>query len=376
MTIINYGPISLASIQNEFGGVNPISMSEYYAGGPYVPGGTTGSYGAVPVSPNPISIRTFYGLTAIIPTGYWLGGRSGTTQSPYDIYHVDIDGIIFSTDTATNPAAVLTTARYGGSGFNSSSRGYFAGGYYFVGTTNTASTEIDGIAFSTNTAINPAAVTSVTAGVSVNSATAGYTIVTSITSPGTATSQKFLFSTEAISTFTTTFYMSGGTGVSSSTKGYSFLGGNTAGILNAPTANAAYLLFSNDTTVALSASSASSTMRFGTGFNSTTKGYSFGGGEFGGYGLGLKNNIVALSFSTETVETLAAVQSVTLVYSGGVNSTTKGYAGGGNIATITTANNVSTEIQGLLFSNETAINPSAVLSAARDSPVAVQSGAL
>lgn len=46
MTLQTSGPISLSQVQAEFGGSNPISMSEYYRGGSYVPDGsvTYGSY--------------------------------------------------------------------------------------------------------------------------------------------------------------------------------------------------------------------------------------------------------------------------------------------------------------------------------------------
>ena len=54
-----------ADIQTEFGGSNPISLSEYYAGGSYVPAGTSGTYGAVPSS-GTISIRNFYGTTSLV----------------------------------------------------------------------------------------------------------------------------------------------------------------------------------------------------------------------------------------------------------------------------------------------------------------------
>jgi hypothetical protein len=62
MTLPSSGPLTLANIQTEFGGSNPISLSEYYAGGAYVPAGTTGTYGAVPSS-GTISIRNFYGTS-------------------------------------------------------------------------------------------------------------------------------------------------------------------------------------------------------------------------------------------------------------------------------------------------------------------------
>lgn len=59
------GPLSMADIQGEFGGSNPISLSEYYAGGGLVPSGTTGTYGAVPSS-GEISIRNFYGTSNVV----------------------------------------------------------------------------------------------------------------------------------------------------------------------------------------------------------------------------------------------------------------------------------------------------------------------
>jgi hypothetical protein len=65
MTLPSSGPLTLADIQTEFGGSNPISLSEYYAGGAYVPAGTSGTYGAVPSS-GAISIQNFYGTSSVI----------------------------------------------------------------------------------------------------------------------------------------------------------------------------------------------------------------------------------------------------------------------------------------------------------------------
>ena len=66
MALPSSGPLSLSDIQGEFGGSNPISLSEYYAGGGLVAPGTTGTYGAVPSS-GEISIRNFYGTSATPP---------------------------------------------------------------------------------------------------------------------------------------------------------------------------------------------------------------------------------------------------------------------------------------------------------------------
>ena len=62
MALPTSGPLALTDIQTEFGGSNPISLNEYYAGGSYVPAGTSGTNGAVP-SLGEISIANFYGTT-------------------------------------------------------------------------------------------------------------------------------------------------------------------------------------------------------------------------------------------------------------------------------------------------------------------------
>lgn len=68
MPIPSSGAISLDTIQTEFGGSNPISLSEYYAGGSYVPAGTSGTNGAVPSS-GEISFSIFYGTSDyVMPT--------------------------------------------------------------------------------------------------------------------------------------------------------------------------------------------------------------------------------------------------------------------------------------------------------------------
>lgn len=75
------GPLSLADIQTTFvGGSNPISMSEYYAGGTYVPSGTVGYPGgvstAIPAS-GAISIGNFYGSENSVQAYYAIVGGGG-----------------------------------------------------------------------------------------------------------------------------------------------------------------------------------------------------------------------------------------------------------------------------------------------------------
>lgn len=56
------GAISLSQIQTEFGGANPISMSEYYRGGAYTTSNNTG----VPTS-GQISMSQFHGTSGFVP---------------------------------------------------------------------------------------------------------------------------------------------------------------------------------------------------------------------------------------------------------------------------------------------------------------------
>lgn len=95
MALPSSGPLTLANIQTEFGGSNPISLSEYYAGGAYVPAGTSGTYGAVPSS-GTISIRNFYGTSNIVINflnEFISATRRGSAATAS--YRVDNDGLVY-----------------------------------------------------------------------------------------------------------------------------------------------------------------------------------------------------------------------------------------------------------------------------------------
>lgn len=110
MTLPSSGPLSLSDIQTEFGGSNPISLSEYYAGGAYVPAGTTGTFGAVPSS-GTISLRNFYGTTKYLDSQtvtvgiFDLGGGYGT----YYGYFAGVTGAI--SDGTSNMYSGATIGR-------------------------------------------------------------------------------------------------------------------------------------------------------------------------------------------------------------------------------------------------------------------------
>ena len=71
--------ISFSKIQTEFGGVNPISLNEYYAGGPYVPSGAEGFLGNVPTE-GAISCLDLAGVTLV-----QVYVRGIASQSGFDI---------------------------------------------------------------------------------------------------------------------------------------------------------------------------------------------------------------------------------------------------------------------------------------------------
>ena len=90
MALPTSGTLTLADIQTEFGGSNPIGLSEYYAGGSYVPAGTSGTNGAVPSS-GTISISDFYGTgvqrtVTVSPTSQSATGTSSShTWNPVTV---------------------------------------------------------------------------------------------------------------------------------------------------------------------------------------------------------------------------------------------------------------------------------------------------
>jgi len=100
MTLQTSGAISLSQVQSEYGGSNPISMSEYYRNGSYVPSSNVGSYSSYQANVN---------------SYYWSDvGNSGTVQIEWN------NSIVAS--------------------FQSSATTYIAGGYeYQKGTLFTSS---------------------------------------------------------------------------------------------------------------------------------------------------------------------------------------------------------------------------------------------
>ena len=122
MTLPSSGALSLSQIQSEFGGSNPINLSEYYRGGSLVPahGNTTG----IPSS-GQISVSQFYGKSNTAPIDNAFSGTIGQTSPAPNKYGVVRRGASrsnspvlftntpstygsFSDNTFTNPAGTVT----------------------------------------------------------------------------------------------------------------------------------------------------------------------------------------------------------------------------------------------------------------------------
>lgn len=109
MALPSSGPLSLNDIKGEFGGPTSPSLGNYYAGGTYVPPGTTGTYGAVPSS-GAISIQNFYGTSnAVISiTDQYIVDFSGGPAYAY--YFLTAGGLVQSSIQAggTGPTTLET----------------------------------------------------------------------------------------------------------------------------------------------------------------------------------------------------------------------------------------------------------------------------
>lgn len=71
MALQGSGAISFLQMQSEFGGANPISMSEYYKGGVYVPQTVTVPAGAWVYAPPTVSNTFIFNSTTARSYFYW-----------------------------------------------------------------------------------------------------------------------------------------------------------------------------------------------------------------------------------------------------------------------------------------------------------------
>lgn len=99
MTLQTSGAISLNDLATEFGGAQPHSLSEYYAGGGLVPAGASGTNGTVPSS-GAISLSNFYGVSNYADFALTLQyNLTGTESNVYPVlgvlYQPNTNGLLF-----------------------------------------------------------------------------------------------------------------------------------------------------------------------------------------------------------------------------------------------------------------------------------------
>jgi hypothetical protein len=111
------GPLSLAQIQGEFGGSNPISMSEYYRGGGFVTNNNT----SVPTS-GTIAVSNFYGTVRRIFIPITISSstynfdvyanRGGSYVAGISDLQVTVNGGVRVGSTSTGAYAMLVTSSF------------------------------------------------------------------------------------------------------------------------------------------------------------------------------------------------------------------------------------------------------------------------
>lgn len=387
---------------------------------------------------NPLCVlstaRVGIGAVASSIKGYFAGGRIG----PYGFSasHVlkIIDGMNFSTETAINHFTNLSENRHHPFSLQSSTKGYFAGGWKgsHIITENASLSSIDRLTFSSETMSILSAHLSIPRrhGANVSSATKGYAAGGVQSSLGTTRIDGIVFTSETafVSTAVLKSVRFAFSGIASTTKGY--FGGGVGPVLNAAD-NVFYseiLQYVFATETSLNATAYLSIKRYGlAGASAVTKGYFAGGwyesgeplmsnaidgldfvtdtainpsatlrrtrysakgiscneqlpitlstkGYFAGGWTGSatettpcnSNKIDALSFATNTAVASTAVLTVARRIIGGVNSSDKGYFGGGNIGTYQFQSSaIINAIDGIIFASETVFDPSATLRTTR-----------
>ena len=111
MTLPNSGSLALSQIQSEFGGSNPISLSEYYRGGPLV--ASIPNTSPIPSS-GTIAVSNFYGTSSSIPSDLNLAYRWGYTSTggkfPTNTYSPNLSGGNWNDNSLVSNSVPATVA--------------------------------------------------------------------------------------------------------------------------------------------------------------------------------------------------------------------------------------------------------------------------
>lgn len=123
------GAIGLAAVQAEFGGANPISLSEYYRGGSLVNASTAaGTSGAQIAASGAIRLGDFRGVSAAGPVAAW----GGSTVSYARSGGAATAGVVFQTDGSLTQygSASVVSSLPGGSQWYSTITGGIGSSYW------------------------------------------------------------------------------------------------------------------------------------------------------------------------------------------------------------------------------------------------------
>jgi hypothetical protein len=398
-----------------------LAGNEQAQGVGYVAGGSMSSF----VNGNTLEGIDFATGATFLPAVFLTSWRYGSVGISNDTYGmvcggigsggtVDfMDGIIFSSETAYNTANSLSLVRSSGAGLNSTTAGYFCGGYNggaqstiskvtFPATSSTiaatlavaryhnggisgtstgivgggvtgggaASNEIDGLTFSTDAAINPAATLSTArSGIATcDTNTKGYFMAGS-----TGTSYTLAVNTvsgfDIVNQIGYVINSTLGTacwtpaGVSGNTKGYQLGGQISSGGTFWQTVGINYLTeitFSNSYSLTYARSQPAGNLQSRHLHSTAGRAY-FGGGSTANSAATVTNNIDTVNGTNDTCTEIAGNLATSRSGLAGVSSKTMGLYGGGLLSSSAPSN----EIDGVYFATQTTLNPSAALSVVR-----------
>jgi hypothetical protein len=306
------------------------------------------------------SNKIVYAIFTINEAGYFTGGNNSSAQN-------FIDKLLFSNESRSTLAVVLSQSIRNQSACNSTLAGYFSGGVNDVD-----QSFIDRLLFS-NESRSTLATTlsqSIRLQSACNSTLSGYFaggvwVDTNNNWYSYSYIDKLLFSNESRITLATILSQitARHSACNSTISGYFSGGVNGSGCQSFIDK----LLFSNESRITLT-TTLSQSIYHQSACNSTLVGY-FAGGFNGNY----QSYIDKLSFSNETRTTLAAILSVTVMWQSACNSTLSGYFAGGENSNETI---VFSFIDKLSFSNESRTTLATTLSQTVYKQSACQSGGI
>lgn len=292
--------------------------------------------------------------------GYFLGGLTRIQSPLNNTSYTEIDGINFTTEAAINPAAALVQQRFGAFSTQSTTKGYVAGGVYNPVPSSPVGVWInsfENITFSTESgsAMGITLAAGRYQGASTQNTTRAYFLGGNASGSVTSEVDGLVFSSETYDNpaSTLTNITLSNSGLSSATKGYTLGGYSPSTIIES-------IVFSSASTSVLGTALPTARSSAGSVQNLTTKGY------VGGSTSPFTTSIVGFVFSSESVTSQSAVLQIARQEASGVSSSTRGYFGGGvSYVTSPTVFTNYDEIDGIRFDTESSVNPSAVLTSSR-----------